>query len=74
VSANHSRSTPPAVEEISIPPVTIIEQGLSTLDLIDSGKFPAGIDLPIPRVASIDVPTLRECSKQPNKAAIIDAE
>ena len=65
---------PPAVEEIPILPVTIIEQGLSTLDLIDSSKFLAGIDVPVLRAASINVPTPRECSKQPDEATIINVD
>ena len=44
--------------------MTIIEQGLSTLDLIDSSDFPA----------DIDVPTPSKCSKQPDEAMIIDVD
>ena len=39
--------------------MTIIEQGLFTLDLIDSSDFPA---------------TPSECSKQPDEAMIIDVD
>jgi hypothetical protein len=64
VPANDSHSTPAAVEEIPILPVTVIEQGLSTFNLINSNTFPDGID----------VPTLRECSKQPDEATIINVD
>ena len=55
---------PPSVAEIPCPPMAIIEQGLSMLDLIDSNNFPA----------SIDVPKLGEHSKQPNEAVIINVD
>ena len=75
--ANHSHSALPMVEEIPSMPVDVIEQGLSTLDLIKSNYFLASIDipnLPIPRVASIDVLTPKECSKWLDEAMIIDVD
>jgi hypothetical protein len=74
VPASHSHSTPPVVEEIPSLPVAIFKQRLFTLDFIDSNNFPAGTTVPITRVASVDVPTLRECSKEPDDAAIIDVD
>ena len=55
---------PPSVAEIPSPPMAIVEQGLSMLDLIDSDNLPA----------SIDVPKLGEYSKQLNEATIIDVD
>jgi hypothetical protein len=62
------------VEEIPSLPMAITKQRLSTLDVIDSDNFPASTNVPIMRVASVDVPTPRECSKEPDNTAIIDVD
>jgi hypothetical protein len=65
---------PPTVKEVPSPPVAIIEQGLSTLDLISFRNFLASIDVPMPKAASIKVPTLRVCSMQLYESMIIDVD
>jgi fructose/tagatose bisphosphate aldolase len=66
---------PPTVEEILSPPVAIIDQGLSSLDLINSENVLPSINVLMPKAAaSIEVPTLRECSEQLYEAMIIDGD